>query len=385
MKSYPPHVSDGHGVARRSGSMVHRLQACIITSLVGVLTAALPLSVVAGPLQTQTRTPSASARKAHHAQFVHKVHKMEKRLGIVTPAPTRAQMLQGAYGPYRANNELLYYHLQVRVDPKTKTIRGVNAIRFRMLKNGDRIQIDLQRPLAIDSIMLGKTRLKYTRDEGAVFIQFPQTLQKGHVYTIDFHYSGHPQHHGRFGDFTFSRDPWGHPWIYTADEHDGCSTWWPCKDQWRNKPAQGMEISVSVPNGLVDVSNGKLIGTTDLHDGYTQWNWRVHYPINSYGVSLNIGNYVHFSDQWGAYYVLPQDLAKAKAQFKQVGGMMKAYQHYIGPYPFPKDGYKLVQVPYSGMEHQTAVTYGNGFKNGYLGMDWGGTPYALKFDFIIIH
>jgi aminopeptidase N len=150
-----------------------------------------------------------------------------------------------------------------------------------------------------------------------------------------------------------------------------------------------MDISVAIPNGLVDVSNGKLAGKTDLGDGYTRWDWHVHYPINNYDVSLNIGNYVHFSAQSGElpldFYVLPEDLDKAKIQFAQAKGMLEAYQHYFGPYPFPKDGYKLIEVPYLGMEHQSAVAYGNGFKNGYMGRDWTGVGISPRFDFIIIH
>jgi aminopeptidase N len=302
-----------------------------------------------------------------------------------TAPVSRAQMLKGAYGPYRANNDLLHYHLSLRVDPTRKTIRGDNRIRFRMLKDGTRIQIDLQHPLKVDKIVFEGKPLTYRRDEGAVFIDFPHVLAKGKVYTIDFHYSGKPHHHGRFGDFTFGTDPSGKPWIFTADEGDGSSTWWPSKDQWRDEPQDGMDISVSVPNGLMDVSNGKFVSKVDQGDGYTQWNWRVHYPINSYDVALNIAHYTHFSDAYGNYYVLPQDLAKAKKQFAQVKEMMKAYDHYFGPYPFPKDGYKLVQVPYAGMEHQSAVAYGNGFENGYYGKDWAGVGISKRFDFIIIH
>lgn len=307
-----------------------------------------------------------------------------------TPTPaahvvTRAQMLQGAYGPYRANNDLLHYHLSLRVDPATRTIRGDNRIRFRMLADGERIQIDLQHPLQVDKILFEGKPLVYHRDEGAVFIDFPHALVKGKVYTIDFHYSGKPRHHGRFGDFSFGTDPAGRPWIVTAAESDGSSTWWPSKDQWRDEPQDGMDIGISVPDGLMDVSNGKFMGKVDLGDGYTQWNWTVHYPINSYDVALNIGHYVHFSDAEGNYYVLPEDLAKAKKQFSQVKEMMAAYAHYFGEYPFIKDGYKLVQVPYAGMEHQSAVAYGNGFENGYYGKDWTGVGISKRFDFIIIH
>ena len=150
-----------------------------------------------------------------------------------------------------------------------------------------------------------------------------------------------------------------------------------------------MEISVAIPNDLVDVSNGKFVGKTDLGDGYTRWDWLVQYPINNYDVSLNIGNYEHFADRLGDlpldFYALPENLEKAKKQFAQAKGMLEAYQHYFGEYPFKKDGYKLIEVPYSGMEHQSAVTYGNRFANGYLERDWTGVGISPRFDFIIIH
>lgn len=302
--------------------------------------------------------------------------------------PTQADILRGAYGPYRANNDLLYYHLDVRVDPDKKSISGKNTIRFKMLQDGTRIQMDLQQPLQVDKILLGSTELKYERQFGAVFMDFPQTLRAGRTYSIDFYYSGNPVEQGRFGGFSFHHDSSGHPWIFTACEGIGASVWWPNKDQWRDE-VESMEISVSIPDALVDVSNGKFLGKTDLGDGYTRWDWLVHYPINNYDVSLNIGNYTHFSDKLGNlpldFYVLPEDLDKAKKQFVQAKGMLEAFQHYFGEYPFKKDGYKLVEVPYSGMEHQSAVTYGNHFANGYLERDWTGVGISTRFDFIIIH
>jgi aminopeptidase N len=305
------------------------------------------------------------------------------------PAPTtRADILRGAYGPYRVNNDLLSYHLDIRVDPVKELISGKNTIHFRMLSDGDRIQLDLNDALKIDRIVLGSTELKYVCDSGAVFVDFPETLKAGQEYSIDFYYSGHPVTTGRFGGFTFSKDPDGKPWIFTSCEDDGASIWWPNKDQWRDE-VETMEISVAVPNDLVDVSNGRFMGKTDLGDGYTRWDWMVHYPINNYDVALNIGNYQHFSDKFGDlsmdFYALPGDLDKAKTQFAQAKGMLEAFQHYFGPYPFAEDGYKLIEVPYAGMEHQSAVAYGNHFANGYLNRDWTGVGISPKFDFIIIH
>ncbi len=304
--------------------------------------------------------------------------------------PSRDDLLRGGYGPYRANNDLLSYALKLRVDPIAQTIRGTNDIRFRMLAEGQRIQLELTPSLAIERIALSGQPLEYTREERTLWIDFPQPLVKGQVYTLTVAYSGHPVTQGRFGCFSFDKDKAGKPWITTACEGEGASLWWPNKDQWRDEPQEGMEMDVAVPNGLMDVSNGRFEGSTDLGDGYTEWRWHVHYPINNYDVALNIGQYVHFTGpQHGAttldYYALPEDLEKAKAQFGQVPEMLTAYEHYFGEYPFDEDGYKLIEVPYAGMEHQSAVAYGNHFTNGYYGADWTGVGISPRFDFIIIH
>jgi aminopeptidase N len=351
----------------------------VLAVFVAVLSASISSSAQDSATQTGTKAKTAASEVG--SQY--------------TPRPqpailpnTRAAMLRGAYGPYRANNDLLSYHLDIRVDPEKQFISGKNTIRFRMLRDDNRIQLDLNDALKVDKILLGTTELKYGRDSGAVFIDFPDTLKTGKEYSIEFFYSGRPLTTGRFGGFTFGKDPEGKPWIFTSCEDDGASIWWPNKDQWRDE-VEEMEISVAVPNNLVDVSNGRFIGKTDLGDGYTRWDWTVHYPINNYDVSLNIGNYQHFSDKFGEltldFYALPSDLDKAESQFSQAKEMLEAYEHYFGPYPFPMDGYKLIEVPYSGMEHQSAVTYGNRFKNGYLERDWAGVGISLRFDFIIIH
>jgi aminopeptidase N len=316
--------------------------------------------------------------------------------------PTRANLLRGEYGRYRANNDLLFYHLAIRIDPEKKFVSGKNRIRFRMLKDDTRIQLDLYDNLKVDRIeqvfegtdSLGKpvklvaTTLKHERDSGSVFVDFPETLRAGQTYTLDFFYSGTPRTTGRFGGFTFAKDPAGRDWIFTACEGEGASIWWPNKDQWKDE-VESMQISIEVPNHLTDVSNGKFLGKKDLGDGYTRWDWLVHYPINNYNVSVNIGKYEHWSERLGDltldFYALPEDVDKAKKQFAQTPDMLKAFQHYFGEYPFKKDGYKLIQVPYSGMEHQSAVTYGNRFANGYLERDWTGVGISPRFDFIIIH
>jgi aminopeptidase N len=308
---------------------------------------------------------------------------------VAAPAePTRADILRGAYGPFRSNNDLLSYDLDIRVDPGRKFISGTNTIRFRMLKDDRRIQLDLFANLNVDRITFGSRELKYEREFNAVFVDFPERLKKGRVYAIAFRYSGNPIESGRFGGITFKTDTAGRPWINTACQHVGASVWWPNKDQYRDE-VEEMRLRVAIPSDLVDVSNGRFAGKTDLGDGYTRWDWHIQYPINSYSVSLNIGHYVHFADQVDGqtldFYCLPENLDRARAQFAQAKTMMQAFQKYVGPYPFRRDGFKLIEAPYSGMEHQSAVTYGNRFANGYLERDWTGVGISTKFDFIIVH
>ncbi|MEO7273646.1 MAG: M1 family aminopeptidase [Vicinamibacterales bacterium] len=349
--------------------------------------AAIALSaLLAAPGRAQTTPPAATA--SGRGQTPPQAGPVPAPPSPSQRPPTRADRLRGEYGRYRANNDLLSYYLDVRVDPVKKSIAGKNTIRFRMLTDDTRIQLDLYANLDVDRIVQGGTTLTYQRDLNTVFVDFPETLKAGREYAIDFFYSGLPKEQGRFGGMAYHKDPEGNDWIFTACEGEGAAVWWPNKDQWRDE-VERMEISVAIPNGLVDVSNGKFMGQTDLGDGYTRWDWLVQYPINNYSVSLNIGKYVHFADTLGDmpldFWVTPAHLAGARRQFAQAKPMLQAYEHYFGEYPFKQDGYKLIEVPYSGMEHQSAVTYGNRFANGYLERDWTGVGTSLKFDFIIIH
>ncbi len=354
----------------------------------GITAALLFCALILCPAWSQSSSPASSG--AVSAKAISVQNGTRPLVTGVPKTPTADDLLRGAYGPYRANNDLLSYALKLRVDPVAQTLKGSNAIRFRMLADGRRVQLELSPDLSIDGIMLDGRSLKYTRQQRTVWVDFPHVLHQGTEYTINFAYSGHPVKQGRFGCFSFDKDKEGKPWITTACEEEGASVWWPNKDQWRDEPQEGMQIDVAVPNGLMDVSNGRFESSQDLHDGYTEWHWRVHYPINNYDVALNIGEYQHFSGpQHGEttldYYALPEDLEKAKVQFGQVPEMLDAYEHYFGEYPFDKDGYKLIEVPYAGMEHQSAVAYGNHFENGYYGRDWTGVGISPKFDFIIIH
>ena len=312
-----------------------------------------------------------------------RMNPVEKKLSF-----NREDTLRGSSGPYRTNNDLLFYDLNMRLNIAEKYLSGFNTIRFKMLAEDQRIQIDLFDNMKVDSILFNGKPLKYTREFNAVFIDFPERLKTSQVYSIAFHYSGHPKETGRFGGIAFKQDSLGNPWIYTACQGTGASLWWPNKDQQPDE-VDSMKISIAAPSDLVVVSNGRFQNNADLGDGYTRWNWQVNYPINNYCVSLNIAKYTHFSEQLGDltldYYVLPTHLDAAKRQFSQAKPMMECFEKYFGAYPFPKDGYKLIEVPYSGMEHQSAVSYGNLFKNGYLGRDWTGVGVSTKFDFIIIH
>jgi len=312
---------------------------------------------------------------------------------LVNPAEARyvfdrADTLRGTYGPYRENNDLLTYDLDVEVDVAERFLSGVNEIGFRMLEDGDRIQLDLFENMSVDSILFRGEELDYTREFNAVFVDFPETLREGVAYSIEFHYSGHPQESGRFGGFAFREDSLGNPWVITACQNIGASLWWPNKDQQPDEP-DSMTMTVTVPSGLVDVSNGRLTGVEELGDGTTRYSWKIHYPINNYSVSVNIGKYTHFSDTLEDlsldYYVLPYHLEEARRQFAQAKSMLQCFSDRIGDYPFPLDGYKLIEVPYSGMEHQSAVSYGNLFQNGYLARDWTGVGISPRFDFIIVH
>jgi aminopeptidase N len=360
-----------------------------------MVAAALCGCVVSGSAQTsQTGRTASQSGQQESAAALKTTPGRVKPPDVLKPA-TKDDLLRGAYGEYRANNDLLFYKLKLRVDPVAKSVAGTNLVRFRMLKPGRRIQLDLTQELGISSVTWEGQPLKFVREERALYVDFPRMLPKGEVEEVTVAYSGMPKAQGRFGCFSFDKNKDGKPWITTACEQEGASVWWPNKDQWLDEPQDGMEIDVSVPNGLVDVSNGRFQGSSDLGDGYTEWKWLVHYPINNYDVALNIGDYQHFdgvhvNKETGEkttldYYAMPEDLEKAKTQFAQVPEMMDAYEHYFGEYPFDQDGYKLIQVPYAGMEHQSAVAYGNHFENGYYGRDWTGVRISPKFDFIIIH
>ncbi|MDN3594932.1 M1 family metallopeptidase [Zunongwangia endophytica] len=303
---------------------------------------------------------------------------------------TEADTLRGSLRAERAY-DALKYHLKLKVDPSEKYIGGSNVITFKMEQKLPTMQIDLFENMNIDSIVFHRKNLEYNRKYNAVFVEFEEALAKNTTDSLEFFYSGHPivaKNAPWDGGFVWTEDEDGNPWVGVAVQGTGASLWYPNKDHQSDEP-DGVQLDIAVPNGLMNVSNGRMIGKKDLGNGYTEWSWKTVNPINNYDVMINIANYEHFSDKFQDltldYYVLPYNLDKAKKQFKEVQDMMECFYDKMGPYPFVEDGYKLVETPYLGMEHQSAVAYGNKYMKGYLGRDLSGTGVGLKWDYIIIH
>ncbi|MFT5257338.1 MAG: aminopeptidase N [Arenicella sp.] len=307
---------------------------------------------------------------------------------------SRQDTLRGSITPERIWWDLTYYHLKVKVTPNKKYISGQNTIKYTVLSTYQTMQIDLQAPLKMTKVTQDSKELTVLHDGNAHFIKLAKKQVIGNIESIVVHYEGNPKEAIRApwdGGFSWKKDANGNDFVATSCQGLGASVWWPCKDHMYDE-VESMRISVTVPSHLMDVSNGRLEGIED-HGATKTYNWFVDNPINNYGVNVNIGDYAHFSEIFNGekgpldmdYYVLKGNLEKAKKQFTDAPKMMKAFEHWFGPYPFYKDGYKLVEVPYLGMEHQSSVTYGNEFKQGYLGRDLSGTGWGLKFDFIIIH
>ncbi|WP_166924174.1 M1 family metallopeptidase [Flavobacterium poyangense] len=308
---------------------------------------------------------------------------------------THQDTLRGSITKERAWWDLKYYHLNVKVNPSKKTITGSNTIRYTVLSAGTKMQIDLQEPMQIYKVTQDGKEQKFVRDGNAFFIELTAAQKVGDKKEIIVSFGGKPKEAINppwDGGITWKKDKNGKDFIASSCQGLGASVWWPNKDHMYDE-VENMLISVNVPGDLTDVSNGRLQGVKKEKDGTRTFNWYVANPINNYGVNINIGDYVHFSEKYKgekgdldcSYYVLRDNLDKAKEHFKDAPKMLKAFENWFGPYPFYEDSYKLVEAPYLGMEHQSSVTYGNEYKNGYLGNDLSGTGWGMKFDFIIIH
>jgi len=318
--------------------------------------------------------------------------------GVTTIAQekfTLADELRGSITPQRAWWDLQHYSIEVDVFAQTKSLSGTNTITYRVLSPNSTMQIDLQEPMRIDLVTQNGEKIEIESIGNAHFLDLKQTQEIGAKNKVTIHFSGIPREALNApwdGGLVWSKDSNGIDFIASANQGIGASVWWPVKDHPQDEPDNGVDLFITTPKDLVGVGNGRLIEEITNKDTKT-WHWQVVNPINSYGVNINVGDYVTFSETYNglkgkldlSYWVLRDNLEIAKEQFKQAHLMLEAFEYWFGPYPFYEDSFKLVEAPYLGMEHQSSVTYGNKYKNGYLGRDLSGTGWGLEFDFIIIH
>ena len=308
---------------------------------------------------------------------------------------THADTLRGANTPQRAWWDVTFYDLNVRVQPADSTIAGWTGITYRVLQPGRELQVDLQMPLEVDSMIQEGRRVAYRRDGNAFFATLAQRQRAGQHRAITVYYHGHPVAAKRppwDGGLIWQHDSLGNTWVATANEGTGASIWWPNKDYLADEP-DSQRIAITVPDLMVDVSNGRLRKVTPHLDSTATYEWFVSSPINNYNVTINAGNYAHFSSIYAGeagpltmdFWPLAYHREVAERQFLQVAPMMKCFESWFGPFPWYEDGYKLAETPHLGMEHQTAVAYGNHYQNGYLGRDLSHTGLGLLWDFIVVH
>jgi aminopeptidase N len=308
---------------------------------------------------------------------------------------THADTLRGSITPERAWWDLTYYNLHVTVDIADSSLSGSNSIQYRVLRPYKTMQIDLMEPLVMDSIVQDGRSLQYSRDGNAFFVKIKSIQKAGSINTITAFYHGKPIVARRppwDGGVLWEKDNSNNPWVEVTCQGMGASVWFPNKDQQYDEP-DSANIIITCPDTLTDVSNGRLLSRTENGDGTANYDWFVSSPINNYDITMNVGKYVHFGDVYNGlngpltldYWVMPYNLIKAKIEFEQAKSMLHCFEYWFGPYPFYKDGYKLVESHHLGMEHQTCIAYGNHYQNGYLGRDLSHTGWGLKWDFIIVH
>ncbi|WP_243403269.1 M1 family metallopeptidase [Sphingobacterium haloxyli] len=306
-----------------------------------------------------------------------------------------ADSLRGTLTPLRTCYDIKYYHLDIKVDINNRFISGINLFKFESVEDFDKLQFDLFENLSVDRVEYQGKELPFERSYNAVFVDFPNIIHKGKIDSFKVHYSGHPIAATRApwdGGFDWKIDSKGKPWVATACQGLGASVWWPNKDH-QSDEVDSMLISVAVPNEVMNVSNGRLVKTEKLDKHYTKYHWKVNNPINNYNVALNIGDYEHVTENYLGekgplsidYYVLRENRNKIKHLQRNTKETLEAFEYWFGPYPFYEDGYKLIETAHLGMEHQSAIAYGNKFQNGYLGRDNSGTGWGLKWDFIVVH
>jgi aminopeptidase N len=308
---------------------------------------------------------------------------------------TRQDTLRGSITPERAWWDATCYSVAINADYQSKRMEGKCVIQFRVVSAGTRMQIDLQQPMKISRVYSGEKIYNFTREGNVYYINFPQAFEKGSIQSIVLVFGGNPVEAKRppwDGGWIFAKDSLGRPWMTVACQGLGASVWYPCKDHQSDEPDSAF-INVAVPDTLVAVANGRFLGKQSFSPGFMTYRWAVTNPINNYNIVPYIGKYKSWNEIYNGekgkldceYWVLDYNLEKAKQQFRQVPAMLKCFEHWFGPFPFYEDGYKLVESPHLGMEHQSAVAYGNKYQNGYLGKDLSGSGWGNKWDFIIVH
>jgi len=312
---------------------------------------------------------------------------------------SHADTLRGSNTPERAWWDVAFYDLHVRINPSDSSVRGVNTITYRVVSTAREMQVDLQVPLVVDSIVQEGRTQRSRRDGNAVFVTLDAVQRIGTTRNVAVYYHGKPRVAVRppwDGGLIWQHDSLGHTWVATACEGLGASVWWPNKDYLADEP-DSQRIAITVPDSIVDVSNGRLRRTMSNSDGTTTYEWFVADPINNYDVEANAGVYAHFSRVYHGesgplsldFWPLAYHLDTATVQFRQVDSMLACFEHWFGPYPWYADGYKLIEAPHLGMEHQSGIAYGNHYVNGYFsrgaGIDLSGTGLGLTWDFIIVH
>ena len=293
---------------------------------------------------------------------------------------------------------LLHYDIDITPNYLRKYIAGTNTITFMAQEAGKTMQIDLQQPMRITSVTWKKDTLICEQSEKNIYlITFQKTIKAGEIQTITFHFEGEPKESLKppyDNGWIWAKDLNGRPWISVACEGSGASIWLPCKDVLYDEPEDGVSFSITVPDTLTAVSNGRLKKKSTGKQRTTTYTWEVVNLINNFNIIPYIGKYVSWHENYAGlkgkldcdYWVLDYNLTKAKSHFKQTDTLLKAFEYWAGPYPFYEDSYKVVEAPMSGMEHQSALAYGNGFKNGLNGKDLiSGSGWGLKFDFVLVH
>lgn len=306
----------------------------------------------------------------------------------VYPTFTKADTLHGTLTPSRTCYDVRFYDISVDVFPETKYIVGDVSFDFLYVDSSQTVmQIDLSSKLDISDIMIDSIRIDgYTREYNAVFVKLPEHFSVENEHRLTCRYRGNPIEAIRppwEGGFVWKTSTSGKPWCGVTCETLGASCWLPCKDHLSDEPERGMKMRISSPAGLTVVSNGLLLSHETSKDNREIWTWQTNYTINSYNMTFYIGDFIHFDEVYCGieetfpldYYVFAEDEEKARKSFEQTKDIIAFYESIYGAYPWSKEGYKLIESPYEGMEHQTAIAYGNGFKNFNI----------FPMDYIIVH